>query len=102
MQPSAYGTQIRNPNFGEVAALRLSGQGNLQFADARVGLQVMRAVITDSADLTAWTEDELGWSKEETLERLREQFGELEPNDLGTYVYWLYELRPKVVVREAT
>ena len=92
--PLPIGTQIRNPNFAKVSALRLNGNNGsgLQFADAKVGLQVMRAAITNSSDLIAWTQQNLGWSKDDTLGRLKEQFGDLKPHDLGRYIEWVYEV----------
>ena len=87
------GTQIRNPKFGKVAALRWGGNGKgLQFANAKVALQVMKADITNDTDLIAWTNDKLGWSKDETLARLQDKFGALKPANLGAYIEWVDEL----------
>lgn len=91
--PLPIGTQIRNPNFAKVVGLRLGDGGKgLPIADAKVQLQVMRAAITNSSDLIAWTQQNLGWSKDDTLGRLKEQFGDLKPHDLGRYIEWVYEV----------
>ena len=34
----------------------------------------------------------LGWSKEDTLARLKEQFGAPKPADLSEYIEWAYAL----------
>lgn len=87
------GTQIRNPNLCKVAALRLGGNGDgLQFAGARVDLQTMKAVITNSTGLIAWTREKLDWSKDETLARLQDKFRAPKFADLGAYIEWVHEL----------
>jgi hypothetical protein len=88
--PLPIGTVVRDPNFAKLAALRLEGSAGLDFAEG-VGFQVMMASIASSADLVKWAGSHLGWSKQEAVAHLEEQFGKLTSQRLGKRAEWLYE-----------
>lgn len=89
--PILTGSQVRDPSFSKYLGLRLSGEGNFQFATDTVDLQVAMATVTTNSEFIAWLES-MGLPRDETLAELKDKFGVSKgARDLPKYIKYLWE-----------